>query len=270
MPKSTVSRAISGLESSTGTKLLIRTTRSVSLTAAGQAFYDACAFSLKTLEEAEKSLRGQDSIIAGKIKLTAPEDLGAHVISPTLAHICRQHPKVTFDISYSNDVIDLVRDGYDLAIRIGKLSPSTHKVRKAGVVSLIMVASPSFLKDSPVLVQPRDLKHHKCLTLNLSSVVTHWVLTQKKSTVSAKIEPTMICNQMTSLVTLAKHGAGIGLVPKYLTKQLCESGELIHVLPEWAQTTHPVSIVSPSSSANSAKVKLCTDMLLNSLGNALS
>jgi LysR family transcriptional regulator for bpeEF and oprC len=269
MPKSTVSRAISSLEIDTGTKLLLRTTRSLSLTAAGQAFFDACLTPLQTLEEAEKSLRGQDSIIAGKIKLTAPEDLGAYVVSPTLARLCQRHPKLVFEVNYSNEVVDLVRDGYDLAIRIGKLAPSTHKVRKAGIISLIMVASPEYLETSPELNHPQDLVKHPCLTLNLASVIPRWVLNSGKKSVSALIKPVVICNQMTSLVRMAREGAGIGLVPKYLTHEDTRSGALVHVLPDWSQAHYPVSVVSPSASAGSARLKLCSDLLIEELTSAL-
>jgi DNA-binding transcriptional LysR family regulator len=270
MPKSTVSRAIRSLEIDTGTKLLLRTTRSLSLTSAGQAFFDTCLAPLQTLEEAGKSLRGQDSIIAGKIKLTAPEDLGAYVISPTLARLCKRHPKLIFEVNYSNEVIDLVRDGYDLAIRIGKLAPSTHKVRKAGIISLVMVASPEYLKAAPPLNHPDDLINQFCLTLNLASVIPRWVLASGKKSVSALIKPVVICNQMTALVRMAREGAGIGLVPKYLIHEQLRSGNLVHVLPEWHQTQYPVSIVSPSASANSARLKLCSDLLLQEIAMALA
>lgn len=209
-------------------------------------------------------------MIAGKIKLTAPEDLGAHVISPTLAHLAIEHPQLSFEIHYSNDVIDLVRDGYDIAVRIGKLNPSSFKAKRVGVISLVMVASPEYLKQASAPKHPDDLIEHACLTLNLATVVPRWILTDGKSSATASIRPRMICNQMTSLVRLALSGAGIALVPKYLVKNALEQKELVHILPTWYQNQYPVSLVLPLASHNAARLKLCAAVLEREIALSLS
>ena len=133
-----------------------------------------------------------------------------------------------------------------------------------------MVASPEYLKTAPALKHPDDLINQHCLTLNLASVVPRWVLASGKKSVSALIKPVVICNQMTALVRMARESAGIALIPKYLIQEQLRAGELIHVLPEWHQTHYPVSIVSPSASSHSARLKLCSDLLLQEISTALA
>lgn len=105
IPKSTVSKAISRLERETGTKLLLRTTRSQTLTASGRAFYETCLEPLQILEDAQKSLFGKDAIIAGKIRITAPEDLGTHVIAPIIGELSQSYDKLFFELLYLNKVV---------------------------------------------------------------------------------------------------------------------------------------------------------------------
>jgi LysR family transcriptional regulator for bpeEF and oprC len=140
LPKSTISKAIKRLEDETGTKLLIRTTRSQTLTAAGRLFYETCLEPIQILENAQKSLYGQDNIISGRIKLTAPEDLGNFVITKVISRFSKKYEKLDFETHYSNEVMDLVKDGFDFAIRIGTLKESSLKQKKIGEFELIPVA----------------------------------------------------------------------------------------------------------------------------------
>jgi len=141
LQKSAVSRAIRAIEDSTGTKLLNRTTRSLSLTASGRAYFESCLGPMQALEDAERSLRGQDSMMVGSIKITAPEDLGEAIVAPTIAELSRIYPQIRFELHFSNEVVDLVRDGFDFAIRIGKLPESNFRAKKVGVCLVTMLAT---------------------------------------------------------------------------------------------------------------------------------
>lgn len=270
VPKSTVSRAVRSLEEEHQTRLLLRTTRSLSLTAAGRMFFDACLGPVQALEEAEKSLSGKDAEMAGHVKLTAPEDLGAHVISPALARLCVAYPQLTFEVNYSNEVIDLVRDGYDLAVRIGKLSTSSYRTRKVGVISLITVAAPSYIGVAPTISKPDDLAKHACLTLNLATIVPRWQLMSGRKSTSVAIKPSIICNQMTSLVRMAREGAGVALVPRYLVADYLAQGELVQLLPDWYQNHYPVSLVMPLSGELPNRLRLCANRLTEDIAAALA
>jgi LysR family transcriptional regulator, regulator for bpeEF and oprC len=268
VPKSTVSKYLSRLEAVTGTKLLLRTTRSLTLTAAGRAFYDSCLGPIQTLEDAQKSLYGQDSVLSGMVRITAPEDLGSQVVAPAVGELVKKHAGLNFELHYTDEVIDLVKDGFDLAIRIGSLNESNLRVKKIGEITLVLVASPAYLKTAEKIGNLSDLEHHVCLALGQGG--KKWTLkSEKKGSQSFKFPVRVQSNQMTSLLNVAMSGAGVALVPEYLSRPLVEEGRLQWVLPEWRSSGLPVSMVSPLAAASSARLKVTSGFLFEALQKAL-
>lgn len=267
LPKSTVSKAISKLEKETGTILLMRTTRSLTLTASGRAFYETSLGPIRQLEDAQKSLYGKDSIMSGLVRITAPEDLGSFVLSPAISKLAAQHPQLNFEIVCTDDIVDLVKDGFDIAVRIGRVNESRFKVKKAGEFPLILVASPQYLKDKEKIKKPQDLHNHYCLSLNIASIFNKWTLKSSKGTVPLSIQTKLSTNQMTSLIQMALSGGGVALVPQYLCQKELDSGKLVHVLPEWSSPSLPVWIVSPLGSASSARLKMAIDCITEALSS---
>ena len=267
IPKSTVSKAVSKLEHDSGTKLLIRTTRSQTLTAAGKAFYDSCVGPIQTIEDAQKSLSGNDSILTGTLKITAPEDLGTEVLAPAAGVLAKKHPGLSFEFIYTDDVLDLVRDGFDLAVRIGTPKESGLKLKKAGEIVLILVASPSYIKNAEKIRKPEDLKSHACLAL---TGLRQWKLKSDSSSALVSVQPRIISNQMSSLLKVAVTNAGVALVPSYLAQPLIDEGKLMHVLPKWHSEGMPVSILSPLPFASSARLRVTADYFLEELQKALA
>jgi len=255
LPKSSVSRAVTRLETESGCKLLMRTTRSITLTAAGRAFYDTCVAPLQQLEDARRSLSGKDSLIVGSVKITGPEDLGASILTPAIAELSKDHSGLKFEIHYTNQVVDLIRDGFDLAIRIGVLKDSQLKAHKLGEIKLILVATAGYLSKHSVK-NPEDLLECDCLSYGPRYTKTKWELRSNKSKKTLNFEAKIICNQMSSLMNLAKEGAGIALVPEYLCQQDLATKKLVHVLPDFFEEGYPVWLLSPHSIQNSAKIKL--------------
>lgn len=263
LPKSTVSRSVKALEESSGTKLMMRTTRSLTLTAAGRAFHEACLGPLQALEDAGKSLSGTDGLISGNIRMTAPEDLGAYVITPEIGKIGKRHPGLSFDLLFTDEVVDLVKDGFDLAIRLGALRSSSMKQKRLGEVLIWAVASPDYVKKSGEPQVPGDLARHDCLTYGLrGSGSRQWTL-RSKGQKSMEVRPhsRVNTNQMTTLVDLAVAGAGIALVPSYLCEKELKSGRLMRVLGDWEGPRFPVWLVSPLGLANSARMKVISETL---------
>jgi DNA-binding transcriptional LysR family regulator len=268
VPKSTVSKAVSRLERETGTTLLVRTTRSQTLTAAGKAFFDSCVGPIQALEDAQKSLSGSDSLLTGSLKITAPEDLGTEVIAPACGELTRKHPGLAFELNYTDQVVDLVRDGFDLAVRIGHLKASGLKIKKVGEVRLVLVASPTFLKAHGRISKPDDLK--SCVCLSLGGHKGLWPLRSSSGSVAnVAIRPRIVSNQMLSLVKSAIAGAGVALVPAFLARPYVESGELTRVLPTWTSVGMPVQMVSPLPFSSSARLRTTADELLVKLQEAL-
>ncbi|MCO5142993.1 MAG: LysR family transcriptional regulator [Oligoflexia bacterium] len=270
IPKSTVSKAVTKLEQETGTSLLLRTTRSLTLTPAGKIFYDTCIGPIQTLEDAQKSLHGQDSILSGTIRITAPEDLGNEVIAPTIGKLIKTHSALNFEINYTDEVVDLIKDGFDLAIRIGKLAESGLKSKKIGEVTLIHVASPEYLRKHQKIQNPQDLSKHNCMFINVRSSSVEWTLRSENKHEKIKVQPRIISNQMSSLIRAASAGAGVAFVPCFLCKRELESGELVRVLPNWSSGGVRVSLLSPLSLSSSVRLKLVSDLLIKEIQQALS
>ena len=267
IPKSTISKAITRLEKETGTKLLMRTTRSLTLTAAGMAFYETCLGPVQSLEDAMKSLHGQDSILSGRIRLTAPEDLGSYVIARTIAQLATQHPQLSFELNYTDEIIDLVKDGYDLALRVGKVPESRLRQKKLGEVILILVASPQYLKSAAKIRNPADLHNQTCLTIGGNFL--KWSLKSKKETEHVQMKTRIIINQMTGLIQMAIQGAGIALVPSYLCRADLENGKLIQVLPSWHSPGLPVTMLSPLPFSASARLKITAETIATNVQKLL-
>lgn len=268
MPKSTLSKAVSKLEEDTGTKLLTRTTRSISLTAAGNTLYKSCFSALQTLENAQKSINGQDSKYVGNLKITAPEDL-AHIIAPAISALSAKHADLLFTINFTNQVVDLVRDGYDLAIRIGKLTESNFKVKRVGDIILVAVASHNYVAKHKHIQHPNDLMQHACLAYNSHLLNNYWSFKSKTQHVKVDIKTKICCDNMPALVTMALCGSGVALVPKHLCTAALASGQLILVLPEWEGISFPLSIISPLPIASSVRLKTTTEFLLDALQKAI-
>ncbi len=265
LPKSTLSKAIRRLEDETGTKLLIRTTRSLTLTAAGRAFFESCVGPVQTLEDARKSLSGADSVMQGLVRITAPEDLGGYAVAPVVAELSRKNQGLNFDLHYTDTVVDLVRDGFDLAVRIGRVAPSNFKTHKLGEVRLIPVAAKSYLQRFPKIQKPKDLTAHCALSFSESRLRNQWSLRNERETITVRVNPRVASNQMTSLLKMAVAGGGVALVPSYLAAEDLRAGRLQRVLPDWSAPGLPVALISPLATSSSARLKITADLLTERL-----
>lgn len=263
-PTSTISRMVRRLEMEIGTKLLHRTTRKITLTPAGRDLYEKVASHIEALEEARRSVEGVDQSFTGHIKLTATEDLGASVVTPIVGRIMATYPDLTFDLYFTNEVVDLVQGGYDLALRIGNLNPSRFKSIRLGELSLVAVASPDYLKVKNKVKHPKDLSAHRCLVFGRAAETTKWTFASEKERIRIPIRPYASANQMQSLVTLATAHAGVALVPEFTCQKELEAKALIKVLPDWKIASYQVHLVSPNISGLPTRLKLVTDEIARS------
>lgn len=266
LPKSSVSRAISKLESESGTKLIIRTTRSLNLTEAGREFYEACLPAVTIIEEAQKNLEGKDKTISGTLKITAPEDLGLSVISPAIADLSLKYPALNFDFRFTDSVVDIVKEGFDIAIRLGKRVDSGHRLTQAGEVVLIAVASSKYLLKSEKIKHPNDLKDHTCLSHFWSK---QWTMKSAKTVVNVPIKTKVTGNHMISMLNMSLAGCGVAFVPRYLCDTHLKSGKLVHVLPDWKSPPIPASIITPLSPSSSLKLQTAVNAIKEALNGAL-
>lgn len=268
VPKSTLSKAVTKLEKQTGTKLLVRSTRKQSLTDAGKAFYQSCLEPIRTLEEAEKSLYGQDDSISGTIKITVPEDFEIFFLSSCIEKLCRLYPELKIVIRSTNDVVDLVGEGFDFAIRIGSLEESNLKARSIGKIKLLTVVGKQYRQEIQ-LEKPSDLINVRCIGFSSNLAYHSWNLIKDGKTESVKTPLVVEANQIASLYKLALANVGVTILPWFLCRDALETGELIHALPDWHYEDVPVTLVSPLSTLSSKRLKVVSDELVSAMREAL-
>jgi len=268
VPKSTLSKAVTKLEEETGTKLLIRSTRKQSMTAAGRVFYEKCLGPIQNLTDAQKSLYGQDNIISGTIKMSLPEDFEIFLLSDQMANLCIKHPNLNININSSNEVIDLIGEGYDFAIRLGQLKSSNLKLRRIGLLKQAVVVSKEYAKEIN-LKKPSDLLNVRCIGISSNRNPQTWTLTKNKKTESTKVKLRIESNHISSVLKLTLAGAGVSILPRFLCQKDIDSGDLIEVLKPWKFMDYPVSLVSPESTKDSARLKVISDEIIKTLKESL-
>lgn len=269
IPKSTLSKAVSKLERETGTQLLIRSTRKQTLTDAGRVFYESCLGPMQTIEDAQKSLYGSDNVLSGTIKITVPEDFEIFVLSHCIQSLCEQYPQLKIVIRSTNEVVDLVGEGFDFAVRIGHLEDSNLRVRSIGHIKLATVVSKDYLKNI-TLQEPADLLNVRNIGLSSNKPYQLVNLTKNGKEESVKTPLTVETNQITGVYKLTLAGAGVSILPTFLCQQAIDDGELIKVLEDWQFEDVPVYLVSPMTTLTSVRLKTVSDAIVEALKGSLS
>lgn len=262
MSTSAVSRHVAELEAHLTTRLLNRTTRRISLTESGQAYFERSLHLLADLEEAEAVVSSSTVTPRGTIRLTCSTSFGVPHLAPAIGAFQALYPEVRFDISASNQFVDLVEDGLDLAIRIGELGNPNLIARKIGTMRLVACASADYLKHHGTPNHPDDLVTHNCFTYEYAPVKNLWRFQdQKKNEIKVRIDGSVHANNGEMLAAIAVAGAGIALEPDFIVKPLLESGALIEILPNFRPAPYNIYAVYPSRRHLSAKVRTFVDFL---------
>ena len=269
MPKSTLSKAVAKLERETGTQLLIRSTRKQTLTEAGRTFYESCVGPMQSIEDAQKSLYGFDHVIGGTIKITVPEDFEIFLLSDCIQTLCSTYPDLKVVIRSTNDVVDLVGEGFDFAVRIGHLEDSNLKVRTIGQIKLATVVAKDYL-DQITLSEPDDLLNVRCIGLTSSKPYQTVNMRRGNESITLKTPLTVETNQITSVYKLTLAGAGVSILPTFLCQEAIDGGELIEVLTDWQFTDVPVYLVSPLATLHSVRLKVVSDAIMDALRVSLN
>ena len=252
-----VSRQISALEKRLDTKLFYRTTRKVSLTEEGRIFYQHCRSVLDGLDEAERAITNLQSKPHGKIKLTAPITYGEQQIMPLVNDFMKNYADVEVYANLSNQKIDLVEEGYDLAIRLGKLADSTLMAKKLGKRINYVCASPTYLNKYGVPHSLSELNKHSCLLGTLD----YWHFREIGKEKNIRVSGRLRYNSGYSLVDAALKGLGIVQLPDYYIQQYLQSGELVSFLDNYREPDEGIWAVYPHNRHLSPKIRLLVDYL---------
>lgn len=256
-----VSRQISSLENRLNIKLFYRTTRKVSLTEEGGIFYQHCRSVLDGLDAAKRSITNLQSKPQGKIKLTAPITYGEQHILPLVNDFIKLYPDVNVSAHLSNQQVDLVDEGFDLAIRLGKLSDSSLMAKKLGKRTNYVCASPEYIQKQGIPHTLSELEKHSCLLGTLD----HWRFKESGRSKSIRVTGCLRYNNGHGLVDAAIKGLGIVQLPDYYIQHYIENGALITLLDNYKETDEGIWAVYPHNRNLSPKIRLLVDYLLDHL-----
>lgn len=259
---SAVSRQVAELEAHLEVRLLNRTTRRLSLTEAGQAFYERCVQLLADLEETEAAVRSEAVVPKGTLRITCGVTFGERYLAPAVAEFAGRHQQVAFDIDLSDRSVDLVEEGFDLAIRIGPVGQQALVARRIGDTQLICCASPAYLASRPPIRTPDDLQHHECFAYTYVATASAWTFEARDGIRHApRINFRHRANNGSMLAAMASAGVGIALEPDFIIASEVRSGRLVRVLPDYQPPRSPISAVYPSRRHLSAKVRSFVEFL---------
>ena len=265
---SATSRHVAELEAHLHTRLLNRTTRRVSLTESGRAFYERCVQLLSELEEAEQEAARAAVVPRGTIRLTTSVNFGVRHLAPAIADFAARHPEVRFDVSLSDRMVDLVEEGFDLAIRIGGPGPENLVARKLGETRVVPCASPAYLAAHGTPQAPEDLERHNCFTYEYVTPRDLWRFRDSSGRErSVRVSGNLHSNNGDLLAEAAARGAGIVFEPAFIVGPEVRAGRLVPLLQDFEPAPIPIYALYPSRKHLSAKVRLFVDFLLESFAD---
>lgn len=260
-PKSTLSRQIKNLELRLGVTLLQRTTRRMAMTSAGESLFLKTSNLLEQIDEAEAELKTEIQGMSGRIRITAPLDMGPELLAKPLSRFMKEHPHVHFEIQLTDRVVDLVGERVDLGIRAGELKNSELKSRKLGESRMILVASPDFQLRHPKLVHPSGLVEVPTIVFSPELAPRSWVLVNQKK--QAEVRPILgqTVSNFAMCLALARQGCGATLLPKFVVQDDLVTGELVRILPDWSTQVRSIHLVWPPHRVLPARLRMVIDFL---------
>lgn len=264
LSKSAVSKHVTRLEDRLGVRLLNRTTRRLSLTEVGQAFYERCTGILTDLEEAEAAASHLSEAPRGLLRVAAPMTFGIKHIAPLLPLFLGQHPDLKVDLNLNDRLVDIVDEGFDMAIRISRLKNSSLIARKLASARTVVAASPDYWNRRGRPQKPADFRHHDCLFYNLISSPNDWEFETINGVESIKVTGPLTANNGDALIKAASKGLGITRAPVFLFDDELKNGSMEIVSGEWEELSIDIYAVYPHARHLSPKVRAFVDFLVSS------
>ena len=259
LPKSSVSLRISQLEQQVGLRLLNRTTRKINLTFAGERYLVHCREMIDASERAEFALQRLRDNPSGRLRITCPAGIGATLLARMNTQFQRCYPEVILEVSVSDELIDLVESGYDVALRTGKPQDSSLIGRMIGHSPRILAASPAYLDSHPAIEHPSQLAEHQCI---VHRAWNEWVLKKGDDYFRCTLPRLHTTDNLLYARECAMEGAGITLLPSFLMGTSLTSGILKRVLPDWEPEGNDLYLVYPSRKLNSPALSCYIDFAL--------
>lgn len=260
-------RYLRALEEQLKARLLQRSTRHLSLTEAGERYYQRCKRILAELDDANREAQDRDQVLQGVLRVAAPVTFGGSHLGPTLARYLREHPGVDIDMSLSDRHVDLLEAGIDVAIRIGELRDDTLTVRRLAACRMVACAAPAYLARHGQPSAPLQLRDHACLAFRGATSAGDWTFHGADGQAQVMTGPfRLLANSMDVLRTAALAGCGIAYGPVFAFDDALARGGLVPVLGEYATTQLPVHAVFPTARYMPRMVRQFVDYLAEDFG----
>lgn len=260
--KARVSRIVSRMEEKLGARLLTRSTRRLSVTEVGRDYFERAISILTAAEAAEAAVAQQTREPKGLLKLTAGSEFGTMVVDNWVADFLRLAPKVTVEAEYTNRLVDIIHEGFDVAVRVGSLDDSGLSARKIGEVDYGLYAATDYLQRAPAIASVADLKLHN-LIMKTTRGRANWSLVNGTKTEKVTASPRCAVNSTLCARNLVLAGLGIAQLPRFMAEPHVAQGTLSCVLPGWAEVPAPVHAVFASSRYMDPKVRSFVDLCLS-------
>lgn len=269
LPKSTVSRRLATLEAALGERLLLRTTRRQALTEFGTLLLAHARQVVAEVDAVEALRERRQAAPSGRLRVSMPSDLAHLLLADTLAAFVVLYPEITLDIDLSARRVDLLGEGFDVAVRMGELDDDVLlAARRLKVLSVGLYASPDYLAEQGVPQSPDDLERHRAVRLlGRSGEPAGWVLTRGDVRWEGVPPGRVTANSPELLIRLARAGAGIAAVPDDLAAGHVRAGELRHVMADWSLPGQVASAVFPGRALMPPKTRVFVDMLTTAFGD---
>ena len=262
LSKTAVSRLVGELEGRLGARLLHRTTRRLSLTPEGEVFHERCRQLLGDVAEAEAELSAHAGEAIGRLRINVPVTFGLLHLAPLWPAFMARHPKVELDITLADRMVDLVDEGYDMAVRIARLPTSSLISRRLTATRMVLCASPAYLRRHGTPAHPSELAQHAVITYTLLAMGERWEFDGPEGPISVKVTPRMRTNSGDTCCAAALQDQGLVLQPSFLVGTHLASGALVEVLPAYRSFESGVYAVYPSRKHLTPKVRALIDFLV--------
>ncbi len=257
--KARVSRTVRRVEEKLGVRLLNRSTRHISVTEVGREYFERVASILAAAEAAEAMVAQQTQEPRGRLRVTAGVEFGTTQVDGWIAEFLQRWPKVSVEAEYTNRIIDLVHENFDVAIRIGPLEDSALSARKLGELSYALYAAPEYLDKRPDMREVEDLSDHD-LIMHVPRGRPSWNLMNDNRLEKVSRAPRSVVNNTIAARNMALAALGVAQLPQYLAEPNLEDGTLKVVLPGWARSPVPVHAVFTSTRYMDPKVRSFIDL----------
>lgn len=265
--KSYISGEINKLENRLGVRLLNRTTRQISLTAAGEIYYRQCQNIISDALQVERQLSGQQLIPKGNLRVSCPVSFALAKVRPILSEYMNLYPQVIIELELNDQLVDVVADGYDLALRASEQLPDSSLVsRKLTSVDIVTIAAPSYLEQWGTPQSPNELVHHR--TINFRSTVNHniWQYQEKSGRkITTKVDSHLITNSAEMELALCIAGQGIARVPKLVLTDEIKKRNLILLFDDFLPVTVDLFLIYPNRKYMPSKVRSFIDFLVSKM-----